>query len=586
MTTTKLYDNTGYPRKTVESQIAHPRFGVHNNAVYAGVIETRPQPQQECFSTPTNLPYNPNYVAESERKSHPMIARPPHIDDEPPRPDSKQGRTHNYLWPSWYLEEADTEDEALPPSTKPRTTLAQVHHSQPDIQEYAEAKVITHQTQSHSISATDNRQRPSTPQRNAWTNGNDAVPRSSRDRGQEQISALAAPSSVRREPSPMRPSRAAPPLIQSSSVRVEMPNIQLQAEPDYRPVTVASSRSEYPSLQAREEPMTQTRHTPREQYNNSDSMRAQPDHTPQSPSRVETLKSTREANKLQERNKEEVCAWLTKIKLPLTLYDRLVAEELGDLGSLRTAPSEMLDEVTSSMTVIEKKKFQKAVKELKESQGSDQQPSNAVTKETKAATSSMVSMSANKSTTTTISTTTTTMTKSSATVSNDLFKPEEEEKEGASKDPEHTLRQTEECSTKARLQIEFDNEIKAVEHLIITTRSAKSGSVRFSDKALAILTASRDYHQQRAQRLQRILNDNTIALYATNRNDDHIALDARNFTQNARAKAVTAAGKRVGFGSVKHYHDNEKTGQELINTKKAIPQPDAAELEILRLNGK
>ena len=205
----------------------------------------------------------------------------------------------------------------------------------------------------------------------------------------------------------------------------------------------------------------------------------------------------------------------------------------------------------------------------------------------------MVSMSANKSTTTTISTTTTTMTKSSATVSNDLFKPEEEEKEGASKDPEHTLRQTEECSTKARLQIELDNEIKAVEHLIITTRSAKSGSVRFSSKALAILTASRDYHQQRAQRLQRILNDNTIALYATNRNDDHIALDARNFTQHARAKAVTAAGKRVGFGNVKHYHDNEKTGQELISTQKApaaksiIEQAkDTAALELLRMNGK
>ena len=295
-----------------------------------------------------------------------------------------------------------------------------------------------------------------------------------------------------------------------------------------------------------------------------------------------------EKEMILQANKEEVCSWLTKNRLSLALYDRLVEQELGDLGSLHKADEVILAVVTATMTVIEKRKFQKAIKELKA--GEEPQTVNVALRDTtghsQVTTTSNTEMPVKSSIVMTASTTSTTMvTMASHTVTNGMHLLDGEEKEDA-KDLEKVLKDTEESSTKARLQIEFDNEIKAVEHLIITTRAAKSGGVRFSSKALAILTASRDYHQQRAQRLQRILNDNTIALYATNRNDDHIALDAPNFTRNARAKAVTAAGKRVGFGSVKHYHDNEKTGQELINTKKAIPQPHAAELEILRLNGK
>ncbi len=66
-------------------------------------------------------------------------------------------------------------------------------------------------------------------------------------------------------------------------------------------------------------------------------------------------------------NKQEVCDWLLKYRLSSTdvIYDRLIKRDLGDLDRLQSADHAVLEAIVAGMNVIEKKKFQKAIRELR-----------------------------------------------------------------------------------------------------------------------------------------------------------------------------------------------------------------------------
>jgi hypothetical protein len=244
---------------------------------------------------------------------------------------------------------------------------------------------------------------------------------------------------------------------------------------------------------------------------------------------------------------------------------------MGDLRSLETAVPSMFQGIETYMTVIDKKKFQKALNELRGG-GISTTPKLIVQKPADCVPTA-VSPSGNIG----------------ATVTQKKQSPTSEDDEIIAKacNVEGTLRSSEECSSHSRLQLEVENEIKAIEHIIIKTRAVKDkDSPRFSEGALEILTNSRAYHQQRASRIQRLLTDHALYL---ERGLDSNAFHAKEILSDGKA---IGNGRKVRFGELIEYAGN--SGREITSRRKiSKPQQspmekakDEAALELQRIQGK
>ncbi len=206
---------------------------------------------------------------------------------------------------------------------------------------------------------------------------------------------------------------------------------------------------------------------------------------------------------VEEGEKEELCAWLIQYKLSVTIYDRLKESNLDSLMTLKESGSEILDSITVGMTVIEKKKFLKAVKELK----------NPLVDSTSSADSST------------------------------LIQVEEEVHEPY----RNPLCEAEESASCNRLQKAIDDEFEAINN-IITVMSR--GTTSFTEEAKEKLIRSRENHQDRARRLMALLQEKKSRSEVDNSNDDGELISMK--SKSSKGYRVRFAFENVSTLSTAH----------------------------------